>query len=760
MPCPPAAEASASASEIAALTDRAETAEDAAMTAKEELAHALHSHALLQEELQRQLRRLEEEKAAAAAERDAVQHATSWRLTLPLRVVAGRSKALYRRLRILAHALGPHGVEARASIRTSLHHRFGGAAATEPASLAQTQEESPYGAWVRRFDTLSEATRHAIAEHAADPALPPITVVMRIAAGQEMAAVASLKALQVQIFARWSVVVQTDTACDATALATLRRAAAEDARITIDQGSGTAVGAEGPVLLCEPGVLLRKHGLYLFAVAMADEPSLRLAYADEDRLDAQGRACDPFFKPDYSPELLRSQPYLGPCVLLAPGILKSIGLPDALQQGGVAAVATRIARAGAPGSVAHIPHIAYHVQGKPAPQAPGVSTPSLEALSPPPSVSIIIPTRDKVAFLRPCLESIAAVTDYPAERIEIIVVDNGSTEAATLTYMRAEAAAGRIRLLRDRAPFNFARLNNCAARIATGEILVFLNDDTVVIEPGWLHVLTGFAAQPEHGAIGCKLLYPDGTVQHGGVVLGIGGAAAHSHVGLAADDPGYHGLANATHETSTVTGACLAMRRALFEELGGFDEHLPVTFNDTLLCLDAMARGYRNLYVGMALLTHHESKSRGQDNTPSKLAAFRRDGMYTRRRHPRVMRTDPYYNPNLSLDALYGLAEPPRRPAPWRRFDRRNGAPLRVLMLSATHAMGDEVAVVLGKQAAALQGEGFEVIMAGPAGPRDMVYPGCERVTVADPREAACLAQAREVDVVVAHTSPFFSAVR
>ena len=423
---------------------------------------------------------------------------------------------------------------------------------------------------------------------------------------------------------------------------------------------------------------------------------------------------------------------------------------------GLDALATRLALSARAETVEHVSQIAYHSRGEAGQATPPPALPAAIPAGDLPVVTIIIPTRDKVELLRPCLESIAARTDYPADRIDVVVVDNGSSEAATLNYLRVEAKAGRIRVLRDRRPFNYARLNNAAARIARGDILLFLNNDTVVNDDAWLRKLVSQASRPDVGAVGCKLLYPDHTVQHGGVILGICGVAAHAHVGIGENEPGYHGFANATHEISAVTGACLAMRRSVFEEIGGFDEGLAVAFNDVLLCLDAQARSYRNLYIGDPLMEHHESKSRGPDDTPRKRAVFRQEALYTRRRHPRLLRDDPYYNPNLSVDAVHGLAEPPRAPKPWRRHARRMGAPIRVLMLSSTHALGHGVAVVLEQQAKRLVHEGFEVIMAGPKGPRDLDYPGCDRAVLHDAREAACLAHTREVDVVEIRRTWYF----
>lgn len=751
----------------------------AMIAAEEALRRSLDNAVLRRAEAEEALRQAQRDMAhaereaterlkAAEAARDAMLRSTSWRVTRPLRSIVQRARPIALRVRLLASAARPGGVEARAILSGSLRRRMGLAPAPEAKGIetpASATSVSSYEDWLRRFDTLSSETRRAIVAHAASEEMRPLTVVAVFSAGQERHVGAFVRALRDQIFTRWTCLLCVDPACGSAAVADARAAANGEGRIMVIEAPAPAeipaVAADAAVVMCDGRVQLREHGLYLFAAALAEQPGLALAYADEDTLDASGGYGEPFFKPIFSPELLRGMPYLGPCVLLGPGSFEGDSLPAEILRDGVDAVARRKALSAGQGAVARIPRVAYHVRqdAKPVPAPPHAAVATAPAADAP-SVTIIVPTRDKVELLRPCLESVAARTDYPADRLEIVVVDNGSTEAATLNYLRAEAKAGRIRLMRDRRPFNYAQLNNAAARTAKGDILVFLNNDTVVNDPNWLRELVRFAAQPDTGAVGCKLVYPDHTVQHGGVVLGINGVAAHAHVGVEENDPGYHGLASTTHEISAVTGACLAMRRTVFEEIGGFDETLAVAFNDVLLCLDALSHGYRNLYVGAPLLEHHESKSRGTDDTPRKRALFRREALYTRQRHSRLMRDDPYYSPNLSFDTVHGLAVPPRAPRPWRSHALRAGAPIRVLMLSSTHALGHGVAVVLERLAARLAHDGFEVIMAGPAGPRDVDYPGCERVVLHDAREAACLADAREVDVVVAHTPPFFSTVR
>ncbi len=281
-----------------------------------------------------------------------------------------------------------------------------------------------------------------------------------------------------------------------------------------------------------------------------------------------------------------------------------------------------------------------------------------------PIVSIIIPTRDGWDLLGPCLESLGR-TDWSVAQREIIVVDNGSSDPSCLAGLARAEAAGSVRVLRDPRPFNFAALNNRAVSLAKGDLLVFLNNDTLALRPDWLRVLSAFAWLPGAGAVGPKLLYADGSVQHAGLVFGLNGRAVHVHVGLPSDAGGYQGLASVSHEVSGVTGACLALRRAAFEAVGGFDEGFPVAYNDMILCADLMKKGYRNLYVAEPLFLHLESRTRGNLDNPEKQRREADEAARARALHPDLFAADPHYSPNLSLDAPYVPAVPPRRRPPW-----------------------------------------------------------------------------------------------
>jgi GT2 family glycosyltransferase len=283
----------------------------------------------------------------------------------------------------------------------------------------------------------------------------------------------------------------------------------------------------------------------------------------------------------------------------------------------------------------------------------------------PPLVSIIVPTRDRVDLLRECLDSVRQRTDYP--RFEVLVVDNDSVDPETLAYLDGQSAP--VRVLKYGGAFNHSAINNYAASQAAGEVLVLLNNDTTVVRSGWLTDMVRLVLRPDVGIVGAKLRYPDGSLQHAGVIIGINGVAGHAFAGVPADHEGYFGRALVTHEYSAVTGACLAIKRSVYRDVAGLDERaFPVNFNDVDLCLRVRARGLKVLYCAAAELVHHESASRRNGDAP--VQGIPGEGPRFRARWPAEFADDPCYNPNLSLSHSFELAVPPRGRA-WIAYGSR-----------------------------------------------------------------------------------------
>jgi len=244
-----------------------------------------------------------------------------------------------------------------------------------------------------------------------------------------------------------------------------------------------------------------------------------------------------------------------------------------------------------------------------------------------------------------------------------VVVDNGSSDPAARRLLNELRQEPRVRVLDYPIPFNFSAIINQGVREATGDVLCLLNNDTEVINPSWLQELVTRANQRDAGAIGAMLYYPDDTIQHAGVVLGLGGVAGHIYTRMGRGAPGYMARAWVAQNMSAVTAACLAVRKEVFEEVGGFDEALPVAFNDIDFCLRLLQAGYRNVWTPYAELYHHESASRGSEDSPAKQERFAAEVHAMKWRWGSVLHDDPAYNPNLTLDqGDYGLAFPPRSP--------------------------------------------------------------------------------------------------
>lgn len=414
-------------------------------------------------------------------------------------------------------------------------------------------------------------------------------------------------------------------------------------------------------------------------VACHLETSADVVYTDHDVLGEDGRLRNPYFKPDWNPDLFLSQMYLGHLVSFESGLVRRLGgLRSDCDGAQDYDLVLRCVAAGA--RVAHVPRVLYHWRahaGSTAANAaskpyahhagqlalqqhvqighPGARVEEGEQLfcydvrysyaDEGPLASIIIPTRDGLDLLRTCVESLYAKTQY--RDFEIIVVDNGSTQPETLQWLQAMSRRRNFRVIDADVPFNWSALNNLAAREARGEVLVFLNNDTEVIDGEWLQRLAENALRPDVGVCGPLLLYGDRTIQHAGVVIGMGGWADHVFKG----EPPIH-FQNLfvspvlQRQVLAVTGACMVVARDTFELLGGFDESFIVCGSDVELCLRAHARGLATVYVARSVMIHHESKTRDPRAIPE--SDFVRSAQaYS----PYREEGDPFFSPNLDYMA-------------------------------------------------------------------------------------------------------------
>lgn len=411
------------------------------------------------------------------------------------------------------------------------------------------------------------------------------------------------------------------------------------------------------------------------AALLAEHPQLELIYADSDLVGTHGRRYSPQWKPAWNLDLLYSDPHYSRCYWVRADrcAVAQQGLQAAGESPSPYALLLELGELIPPSCIGHWPEVLSHHQPEPRASEDSAALLQRHLLRhgqraevelidqelghrlewslplQPIRVSVIVPTRDRVQLLRACLDSLWATTES-ALQLEVLVVDNGSEDPPTLDYLRQLEVAGKARILRCPGAFNYSALNNAAAAQANGELLLLLNNDIEAIKEGWLKKMAAQALRPEIACVGAQLLYPDGSLQHAGVILGIGGVAGHSHKYMQQEHPGHQGRIQLSHNFSAVTGAVLMIRRQLFAELGGLDaDHLHVSYNDIDLCLRAIAAGYRNIYCADAVLVHHESKSRGAPTTRQARAQWRAERELMKDRWGELLQADPAYHPQLSL---------------------------------------------------------------------------------------------------------------
>lgn len=581
-------------------------------------------------------------------------------------------------------------------------------AAMTDSSVSRTLD---YAGWVAMFDRPSAADlRYMAAAAAVFPEQPLISVLMPVYNSPPTLLREAIRSVVAQTYPNWELCIADDASTTPIVREILRDAAAADPRIKvihrernghISRASNSALQlATGEwVALLDHDDALRPHALFCVVDAINRFPQARLIYSDEDKLDEGGKRIDPYFKPDWNPDLFLSHNLITHLGVYHRDLVQEVG---AFREGFEGAqdydLALRcVARVG-PAGIHHIPHVLYHWRITPgstamdSDQKPYAMLAGERALNehlektepgaraelagfgyrvhyplpdPRPLVSIIVPTRDAGQIVETCVESIRRLTTYAP--YEIILVDNGSTDPDSLATFARLKAGGNMEIVRDDRPFNYSRLNNLAVQHARGEVLALLNNDIEVIEGGWLTEMVSHALRPGVGAVGAKLLYPNDVIQHAGVVMGLGGLAGHAHQNFRGSEPGYCGRAALVSNFSAVTGACLVVSRANYMAVGGLNEQdLAIGYNDVDFCLKLRERGLRNVFTPHATLYHHESATRGYDVSPQKAARLEAEKAYVRQRWPLVLAADPAYNPNLTIDrADFSLAYPPRAAIPW-----------------------------------------------------------------------------------------------
>ncbi len=551
-----------------------------------------------------------------------------------------------------------------------------------PRDVASEPPEAQYQRWIERHRSTRQGVANVKATIEAFSYTPVISVVTPVYDTEEIWLRKAIESVRAQIYPHWELCLVNDGSTKPHVREILDQYVAAEPRVRVEHlpGNQGIAGASTHGLRLATGdfVALLDHddelppeALFEVVKRLNEDPNLDLIYTDEDKLEPGGQRVEPTFKPDWSPDLLLSMNYITHLAVFRRSLLGEIGgfrlgFDGSQDYDLLLRFTERTQR------IAHVPKVLYHwrkIRGSAA-ASPAAKPFAYEAgrraieeavrrrgyegvvkntrpgqytlryrLRRTPLVSIIIPTRDRWTLLRECLRSIEEKTSYTP--YEILVINNDSSEPVTARGL--EGVGHKWRVLDYPGPFNFSAINNLGAAHARGDVLVFLNNDTQVIEPDWLTAMLEQAQRPEVGAVGARLHYPDGRIQHAGVVLGVGGVADHAFKGLPGDAFTYFALGSVVRNCSAVTAACMMMPRRVFEEVKGFDERLAVALNDVDLCLRLRQRGYLIVYTPFALLYHHESGTRGRLFPPKE------EELVWSLWGDVIRRGDPYYNPNLTL---------------------------------------------------------------------------------------------------------------
>ncbi len=458
----------------------------------------------------------------------------------------------------------------------------------------------------------------------------------------------------------------------------------ENGHISKASNSALELASGAWVALLDHDDELPEHALLYVVQAINRRHQAQIIYSDEDKLDAEGQRVEPHFKSDWNPDLFYSQNYVSHLGVYRRALLQRIGgFRSGVEGSQDQDLLLRCLPYVRGQDIVHIPKVLYHwriVAGSTA-MGSGEKSYTTEAgiralrdyfatvnpdvgieagilpntyrvrwplPDPAPLVSLLIPTRDHWKLTETCVRSILDKTTYT--NYEILILDNGSVEPESLSFFKQiQREDRRVRVLRYDYPFNYSAVNNFGVRHAQGEIIGLVNNDIEVISPEWLSEMVSHAVRPDIGCVGAKLYYSNDTIQHAGVICSIRGVAGHSHKHFSRSHSGYFSRLFLTQTLSAVTAACLLVRRCVFDEVNGLDEdHLRVAFNDVDFCLKVREVGYRNLWTPYAELYHHESISRGLEDTYEKKNRFRKEVEFMQKKWGDVLKVDPFYSPNLT----------------------------------------------------------------------------------------------------------------
>ncbi|MEA1647637.1 glycosyltransferase [Nitrospirillum sp. BR 11164] len=658
-----------------------------------------------------QLQAAEADRTALRLELAMIYQSRSWRLTHPLRWASRRARQAKASLRTVVRTARAHGPLAPFVdlLRIRRDHGIGGVKFWLMNGVAPGMLSAPILAPI-----AVAGERPSLAGQGPDGYIyraprPPVDLAASIAALAEPVTFsivvpvyntppaileATLRSVWAQWYPHWQLVLVDDAGTDAATGAVLDQI--RDPRVTVlrlkeNRGiagatnAGLAVATGDFIVFLDHDDELTVDCLYELALCISrDDPDF--VYSDEDKITEDGCFTQPFFKPDWSPDTMMSTMYTCHVSCVRRSLLHDLGGLRSEYDGCqdwdmVLRIAEKTTR------IQHVPKVLYHwriipqsiaadlgakpyvvatserlradalsrrgMDGvlEPLPQVPGYYRVRYNVRGRP-TVSIIIPSRDNHHVLAACIDSIRAKSTY--DKYEIVVMDNGTREPPSLAYLNRIRAWPGVKVVRHDAPFNYSELNNLGADAATGDVLLFLNDDTEVVTPDWIERMAGYAQLDHVGAVGAKLLYPGGReTQHAGV-LNLENGPGHAFWRLDPDAHGYFLRNLLEYNWLAVTGACLMVERRKFQAVGGFDQSLPIAYNDIDICMRLHEAGYYNVMCQAVRLIHHESVSRGVDHiSAEKQERLARDRRRLYDLHPNFYQHDPFHNPNLHPNGIH-----------------------------------------------------------------------------------------------------------
>ena len=558
---------------------------------------------------------------------------------------------------------------------------------------SRSMQTSEYSEWQDRFEKLTPQDLSAIRKQIQNLQNPPLlSVLMPVYNIDPNLLRQAIDSVRNQIYPYWELCIADDASPNPEIKTLLQDYSRIDSRIHVifrTENGNISAASNSALELCtgeytafmDHDDVLPETALYFVAMEILQHPEAMLLYSDEDKLSRQEERYDPYFKPDWNEPLLLAQNYFRHLGVYRTSLLREIGGFRSGYEGSQDHdLVLRCILKIQPDQIRHIPRILYHwrqyeesgsFSDKTLEQCEKVRRQAvadyLEAkgsdatvsrgwlgfnkitykLKELPLVTCIIPARNHAELTRTCLDGLLHNTDYAS--LEVILVDNDSTDEDAIQLCRVFREHPKVRVISWDKPFNYSEINNMAAREARGDILALLNNDIKVIHADWLQRLVTYARQPDTGAVGPKLLYANGTIQHAGVIRGMLGCAAHLCRELPRDSSALFGQLQLPLWVTVVTGACLILRKELFFQVGGFDEAaLKVAFNDVDLCLKLHERGYHNTYVGDVELYHLESVSRGYEDTPEKQARNYQEVSTIQERWREQLLWDPFYSAHYS----------------------------------------------------------------------------------------------------------------